>query len=53
MVGGRGRPRVLGGMTEGEHVEGGGGRAVQHLEVGDHFLLGSRPSSPHVLIEWL
>ena len=32
MVRGRGRTRVLGGMTEGEHVEGGGGRAVQHLE---------------------
>ena len=53
MVGGRGRPGVLGRMTEGEHVEGGGGRAVQHLEVWDHFLLGARPSSPHVLIEWL
>jgi len=32
MVRGRDRSRVLGGMTEGEHVEGGGGRAMQHLE---------------------
>ena len=53
MVRWRGRSRVLGGGSEGEHVEGGGGRAVQHLEVWDHFLLGARPSSPHVLIEWL
>ena len=26
---------MLGGMTEGEHVEGGGGCAVQHLEACD------------------
>ena len=31
---------MLRGMTEGEHVEGGGSRAVQHLEAWDHFLLG-------------
>ena len=35
----RGRPRVLGRMTEGEHVEGGGGCTVQHVEAADHLCL--------------